>query len=124
MEKTAKRILVLDDDAAILDMLAMILSDAGYQVLALPEGGQLFEIVKSFAPDLVLMDVQLAWLDGRQLCRALKEQAQTAGLPVILISAASGMQSCLLEKGAPDDFIAKPFDLDHLLAKVDFLLAA
>ncbi|RYY26246.1 MAG: response regulator transcription factor [Chitinophagaceae bacterium] len=75
-------------------------------------------------PHLVLMDVQLAQLDGRQLCRALKEQAQTAALPVILISAASGMQSCLLEKGAPDDFIAKPFDLDHLLTKVDFLLVA
>lgn len=124
IERKEKKILVFEDDADISEMLVTLLLIYGYEVKALPDGKNLFENVVLFAPDLVLMDIMLAELDGGVLCRALKEDVTTALLPVILLSAGYNLQSCLLQKGAPNDFIAKPFDIDHLLGRISFHLAA
>jgi DNA-binding response OmpR family regulator len=119
-----KRILIFDDDRDILDILSYILADSGYSVYGLDHGHNFFQEVKDFHPDLILMDVMLGDMDGRVICRHLKQANTTQHVPVILISASHDLSQSLKQEGAPNDFIAKPFDLDFLLRKVELQLAA
>lgn len=112
-----RRILAVDDDKDILDVIQYILEDSGYEVDALSDGNLLFEKIKAQTPDLILLDVMLGNLDGRELCRAVKTSAETRDIPVVMISASHAAGS-LDQKGAPDAFIAKPFDIDDLLGVV------
>ena len=120
----SKRILIFDDDQDILDILSLILADSGYSVYALDRGDNFFQEVNDFHPDLILMDVMLGNMDGRVICRHLKQTNTTQHVPVILISASHDLSQSLKQEGAPNDFIAKPFDLDFLLHKVESQLAA
>ncbi|HTK18187.1 MAG TPA: response regulator [Mucilaginibacter sp.] len=119
-----KKILILDDDADILDMLSYFLSDNGYEVSTMLRGDKVLETIRSFHPDLILMDVMLANMDGRLICRNLKAESETRALPVILISGTHNLSESLNQQGAPDDFLAKPFDIEYLLHKIEFQLAA
>ncbi|RZM08575.1 MAG: response regulator, partial [Pedobacter sp.] len=80
-----QRILVLDDDADILDIISYILVEKGYVVATLGSGREIFQTIREFHPDLVLMDVMLGDMDGRVICSALKDKNETSVLPVILI---------------------------------------
>jgi len=120
----SKKILVLDDDNDILEILSLILSDSGYLVTTLNCGETVFEDIKRFQPDLILVDVMLAGMDGRSICRSIKENHLTCFLPVILISGTHNLAESLYLPGAPNDFVAKPFDLDYLLNKIEKQLAA
>lgn len=113
------KILVLDDDQDILDIISYILTDKGYDVLSLSSGEQVFESISQFHPDLVLMDVMLGAMDGRVICSRIKQEADTGTLPIILISASHNLAQILHREGAPNDFIPKPFDIDRLLQKVE-----
>ena len=109
-----RRILAVDDDKDILDVLQYILEDSGYEVETLSDGHFLFDKINAHMPDLILLDIMLGNLDGRDLCRAVKATDATHDIPVVLISA-SHVASAAGLKGAPDAFIAKPFDIDDLL---------
>lgn len=113
-----KRISIFDDDADILTVLSMILEEDGYEVTALSTGENVFEEIKKFHPDLILMDVMLGNMDGRSICKQLKSNAATKALPVILISGTHDLADSLNQLGAPNDFIPKPFDMEYLLHKV------
>lgn len=119
-----QKILVLDDDADILEVISYILEDKGYEVVTLSGGEEIFQTIRQFHPDLVLMDVMLGSMDGRMICHELKDHSDTQALPVILISASHDLARSLSQEGAPNDFIAKPFDVDHLITKVEQQLAA
>ncbi len=119
-----QKILVLDDDEDILDVISYILIDKGYEVETLSGGEEIFQAIGHFHPDLVLMDVMLGSMDGRMICKELKHQTETSSLPVILISASHDLAQSLRQDGAPNDFIAKPFDIDYLIQKVERQLAA
>ncbi len=112
------KILVLDDDPDILEIISYILVGQGYQVATLADGEDIFATIQCFHPDLVLMDVMLGKMDGRLICRAIKSKIETEKLPVILISASHDLAQSLHQAGAPNDFIAKPFNIDHLIRKV------
>ncbi|RWY50104.1 response regulator [Mucilaginibacter gilvus] len=114
----SKKILIVDDDPDILEILSLILSDTGYETMALAHGQTIFDDIRDFEPNLVLMDVMLAGMDGRAICKNIKENQFTSALPVILISGTHDLSDSLRLQGAPDDFIAKPFELDYLLSKV------
>ena len=113
-----EKILILDDDHDILEILSLILSDSGYQIKTLSCGETVFENIAAFQPNLVLMDVMLADMDGRLICKSIKENHLTSFLPVILISGTHNLADALNQPGAPNDFIAKPFDIDHLLHRI------
>lgn len=119
-----KKILILDDDPDILDILSFLLTEVGYEVQALSCGDMIFDDIKAFKPDLILMDVMLAGLDGRTICKSIKDNQLTQFLPVILISGTHDLAESLHFPGAPNDFIAKPFDIDHLLEIIEKQLAA
>ncbi|MCO5951199.1 response regulator [Mucilaginibacter flavidus] len=120
----SKKILVLDDDDDILEIISILLVDNGYEIRTLSSGDTVFENIKDFQPDLILMDVMLAGMDGRAICKDIKENHLTYFLPVILISGTHDLAGALHLQGAPNDFVAKPFDIDHLLQVVDKQLAA
>ena len=124
VEIMSKKILAVDDDNDILDVIRIILEEEGYEVFTLANGKHVFDMVKENGPDLILLDVMLGGLDGRDICRALKEDQNYKNIPVVMISASHNLNNLLLMPGAPDNFLAKPFDIDHLLAMVKAQLAA
>ncbi|BAU53523.1 response regulator [Mucilaginibacter gotjawali] len=113
-----QKILILDDDTSLLETLAILLEDNGYEVKALSSGEKVIESINEFNPGLVLMDVMLAGLDGLTICRTIKNHDGMRDLPVILISGHYDLERALSHQGAPNDFLAKPFDLDVLLTKI------
>jgi DNA-binding response OmpR family regulator len=114
-----RRILAVDDDSDILEVLRYILEDSGYEVETLSNGYNLFSTIRAHQPDLILLDVMLGGLDGRELCKHLKAVKETHDIPVILISASHYVSlGSLNQDGGPDDFIAKPFDIDVLLRSI------
>ncbi|MGZ3776058.1 MAG: response regulator [Mucilaginibacter sp.] len=113
-----QRILILDDDTDLLELMSMLLCDNGYETLTMSSGERIFEAIQMFHPDLVLMDVMLAGLDGRIICSRIKREASLLGLPVILISGTHNLSDSLLQKGAPNDYLSKPFDMTFLLDKI------
>jgi len=119
-----KRILAVDDNKDILNVLRYILEDSGYEVDTLSDGHFLFEQIKEHTPDLILLDIMLGDMDGRVLCKDVKTTEATHSIPVILISANHKIADVLKQYGAPDDFVEKPFDMYTLLNTIERQLAA
>jgi DNA-binding response OmpR family regulator len=118
------RILAVDDDKDILEVLQYILEDSGYEVDTLSDGHFLFDKIKEHTPDLILLDIMLGNMDGRELCKDVKANNETHDIPVILISASHAITGPFHKNGAPDDFIAKPFDIKTLIDSIERQLAA
>jgi len=94
-----RRILAVDDDKDILDVLQFILEDSGYEVDTLSDGHYLFEKIKAQEPDLILLDIMLGNLDGRDLCKEVKTKEETHDIPVILISASHNVAGAMNQNG-------------------------
>jgi CheY-like chemotaxis protein len=105
-----RRILAVDDDKDILEVLQYILEDSGYEVETLSDGHDLFDAIRAHVPDLILLDIMLGNLDGRELCKKVKLRNETHNIPVILVSASHNVSDSLKQTGAPNAFIAKPFE--------------
>jgi DNA-binding response OmpR family regulator len=120
----SKKILVLDDDKNILEIISFVLEDSGFIVKTLANGETILDEIRKFHPDLILMDIMLADMDGRVICQKLKRNSETETLPVILISATHNVSDILKQSGAPNDFIEKPFDIEHLISRVKNQFAA
>src|ERR1700761_6604040 len=101
-----RRILAVDDDNDILEVLQFILEDSGYEVETLSDGRFLFDKIKDHTPDLILLDIMLGNMDGRELCKDVKAKEETHDIPVILVSASHSINESFQQKGAPDDFVA------------------
>src|SRR5947207_8476169 len=117
MQRTPKRLLVVDDEPDILEFLQVILEDEGYTVVTSDKGEYLEQLHNGGLPDLILLDVLLSGKDGREIVKYLKQQAETRHIPVIMFSAHPSAEQTALEAGA-EDSIAKPFEIDDLLARV------
>ncbi len=115
-QNRSKRILIADDDPAILDVMRQILEDEGYEVKTTADGETVKKMQTEY-PDLLLLDIWMSGTDGRNICKFLKSNKATKHIPVIMISANKDTMSIAKEAKA-DDFLAKPFDLDELLNKV------
>jgi CheY-like chemotaxis protein len=111
-----KKIMIADDDAAILDSLSLMLEFEGYQVSATLNGETVLSMAEK--PDLLLLDIWMSGVDGRDICKKLKQHEATRNLPVVLISASNDIQGSAIEAGA-DDFLAKPFEMNDLLEKIE-----
>lgn len=119
----SKKILILDDDSDILEILSLVLSEIGYEIKVAEHGNDVFDDIASFQPDLILMDIMLGDMDGRVICKRIKTNPLTSHLPVILISGTHNLVGSLHLAGAPNDFLAKPFDTEHLISKIEHQIA-
>lgn len=118
---TKKTILVVDDDTAILDALTIVLTDSGFKVKTMASGHELLELTSPL-PDLIVLDIWLADMDGREVCKKLKSDPKTAHIPVIVFSANKNIEQLSLEAGA-DGYLAKPFSIADLLSKVTAVIS-
>ncbi len=114
------KILVVDDEANICDMLRIYLENEGYEVKTASDGAEGINFFKMYEPDLVLLDIMLPKKDGWQVCREIREMSSK---PVIMITAKGDVFDKVLglELGA-DDFVVKPFDLKELSARIKAVL--
>lgn len=119
-----RRILAVDDNEDILEILKLILEGYDYEVATLANGHLLADQIKDYRPDLILLDIMLGDMDGRELCKMLKSNVETQDIPIIMISASHGLSERFKPCDAPDDFLAKPFDISELLDKVQTQLSA
>ncbi len=113
-----KKILMVDNDTDLQDLLALILADAGYETLGLHTADVLLKTIRQFKPDLVLLDVMSGSEDGRVTCRKIKTTAGMRSLPVILVSGIHDLSEAMYHPGGPNDVLSKPFDILHLLEKI------
>jgi CheY-like chemotaxis protein len=109
------QILIVDDDDAIRDMVAMVLEDEGYQVATAPNGAQALGLIQQGAPSLVLLDLNMPVMTGWELHARLRTEAP--GIPVVFMTAGQEA-SAEARRHAAAGFLAKPFDLDDLLKVV------
>ncbi len=114
------RILIVDDERAILDLLEMILKKEKFQVAAASDGKSAMALFDSFNPDLVLLDLMLPDTNGHDLCR---EMTKKRSVPIIMLTAKNDIIDKVLglELGA-DDYITKPFDTRELVARIKAVL--
>jgi two-component system alkaline phosphatase synthesis response regulator PhoP len=114
------RILVVDDEPAVLDLLVYNLRKAPYEVLTAADGRQALDLAHKAEPDLILLDLMLPEVDGLEVCRQLRRASR---VPIIMITARGEEIDRVvgLELGA-DDYVAKPFSMRELLARVKAVL--
>ena len=119
MQQQTKTILVVDDDPDILDAMQFMLEDAGYKVTTTEKGeyAENLHDTNGGLPDVIILDVLLSGKDGRLICQKLKSQEETQHIPIIMMSAHNNARQSVATVGA-DDFLAKPFEADELLAKI------
>jgi len=117
-----KRILVIDDDRSILDVVEEVLGYSGFEVESRLNCEGVFEQIKEFKPDLVLIDYLLSGINGGEFCHQIKTNPLTSHIPVIMMSGypkvffSLGNYNC-------DFFITKPFNLEDLLEKINICLS-
>ena len=116
----SKRILCIDDDSNILDLLNMYLTKEQFEVDVASDGVQGLEVFHARKPDLILLDIMMPNMDGWQVC---KEVRKTSSVPIIMVTAKGETIDKVLglELGA-DDFIVKPFDMKEMVARIKAVL--
>jgi DNA-binding response OmpR family regulator len=117
------QVLVVEDSRDISDLIRHYLERAGHQVHALASGSDVMRQVRTARPDLVVLDLMLPGMDGLLVCQALRQNAATAGIPIVMLTARGEEADRIkgLELGA-DDYITKPFSPKELVARVAALL--
>ena len=113
-----KRILIVDDNVDILELVEIILDKHGYEILKSPKGEDTIKNVETFSPQVILLDVYLGSVNGTDICTELKANPLTQHIPIIMFSAHSN-KKLIFEKCKADDFIAKPFAIYNLVDKIE-----
>jgi DNA-binding response OmpR family regulator len=118
-----QRILVVDDEPDVLELVEYNLSGAGFSVITASDGAEALAKIRTHQPDLVILDVMMPEMDGTELCKLLRRDPATADIPIILLTARAGEIDRVLgfELGA-DDYVTKPFSPRELVLRVKSLL--
>ena len=116
-------ILVAEDDRDIADLVAHYLQKSGWNAHIAPSGDEALGYARTHPVDLVILDVMLPGLSGLEVCRALRENAATAAVPIIMLTARAEEADRVigLELGA-DDYVSKPFSPNELIARIRALM--
>ena len=117
------KVLVVEDEEDILEVIRYNLEQEGYEVICCVDGLQGLEQARELKPDLVLLDIMLPGMDGVEICRNLKEGDETRLIPIIMVTAKGEEIDIVLGLGVgADDYIPKPFKVRELVARVKALL--
>lgn len=117
------RILMVDDEKDIVDLVAYNLEKEGYETLKALDGEKALQLVRTKTPDLVVLDLMLPGIQGLEVCKRIRKDPETASIPIIMLTAKGAEVDKIvgLEVGA-DDYITKPFSVKELLARIKAVL--
>jgi len=123
MSPMSARVLVVEDDPDIAELVVRYLDKAGYSTTRVSSGRDALDSVRTKPPDLMVLDLMLPHIDGLEVCRLLRANDKTAVIPIIMLTARADESERIvgLEIGA-DDYLAKPFSPNELVARVKALL--
>jgi DNA-binding response OmpR family regulator len=119
---TKKTVFICEDDDGILDVMTIVLEEAGFRVVQMHDGHQVLAEIQRLQPAIVLLDLWMPTISGAELTRHLKKNAATAAIPVLLVSANRDTERIARDSGA-EGFLAKPFDIDELVHTVRRLIS-
>lgn len=118
-----RSILVVDDDEIMRSALKRILENEGYKVVMAVDGLELSKILETTRLDMILLDVNLPWVDGYELCRLIKDHHSLKEVPLILVSARKSKDD--IQQGFDagcNDYVTKPFDIDYMTGVINKIL--
>jgi DNA-binding response OmpR family regulator len=121
---SSPRILVADDEPALLRLLEFVLGRRGFIIQGVTNGNAAVEVLKAESPDLVILDVMMPGLDGYEVLTFIRETPRLEGLPVVMLTARAQLDD--IQRGltlGADAYLAKPFDPEELLSVVESLLS-
>lgn len=118
-----EKILVVDDEASIVEFICRALKMQGYKVVSASDGDNALNMIEEELPDLVILDLMLPGMDGWEVCRRAKSNDAAKNIPILILTARTSAEDVVqgLDLGA-DDYMRKPFPLEELLARVRVLL--
>lgn len=108
------KILVIDDDKYILEVVETILTNEGYNIETISDWPEVFGKIKLYKPDLIILDIFISGSDGRVICKELKKSKTTVNIPVILFSASNRLEAYTKDSNA-QGYLKKPFEVTDLL---------
>ena len=117
------KVLIVDDDKGILEVVELLLTLNDYTVKTLFSAEEILSEIENFKPDIIFLDVNLSGKDGREICKLLRAEKNTKDIPVILFSSIPMLQHSQLTCGATD-FLSKPFEVAELIKKIEKHLKA
>ena len=119
----AIRILIVDDDPDIRDVLKLTLSEENYEIIEACDGEEALKIIRATQPDLILLDYKIPKVDGREVCRQIKKDLLLRHLPIIMVTGKGDISDKVdgIDAGA-DDYVVKPFEPKELLARIRMIL--
>jgi two-component system, OmpR family, response regulator len=120
VEASAARILVVDDEPNIAELLSAALTFEGYHVGVAATGAEALEQVRAFRPHLVMLDVMLPDFDGNEVCRRLRNQGEQ--MPIVFLTARDTTQDKVEGLSMGDDYVTKPFSVEELMARIGAIL--
>ena len=123
LSPSCKNVLVIEDNHAILDVITLVLQSESYKVTGLHKSADMMVHIENFKPDLIILDIMLPDADGRDLLKMLRSDLTTETIPVLMISARYTAQNIQHGEFKPNGFLAKPFDIDDLLDRIEGILA-
>ncbi len=119
MSSGRRKVLIVDDDESTVEVLKRFLLTKGFETVEAKDGQSAIDLAKRIRPDLILLDIMMPDLSGDVVCKALKDDQETAAVPVIMTTAKREREDLIngLDVGA-DDYVRKPFDVYELLARI------
>jgi len=118
------RILIVEDEESLLKLESILLSSKGYSVTGVMDGKSALDEISARKPDLVVLDIMLPELDGFEVCKRIKENPETAGIPVVMLTAKKNSQDYArgMQVGA-DAYVTKPFKSAQVIELIEGLLS-
>lgn len=117
------KILVVDDDKDLMEVIKSLLTKRGFEVKTNANWEDGFNVLQTFKPQVILLDVFLSGIDGLDICRQLKSRVQTRDIPIIIFSGYPRVAEAVIYEYGADDFIAKPFEVNELIVKLHSVLS-
>jgi DNA-binding response OmpR family regulator len=117
------RILIVDDDKALLEVVQSLLIKKGFEVEAHSNWDDADRSIDGFQPQLILLDVFLSGVDGLEICRKLKASPRTSSIPVIIFSGYPRVAETVIYEYGADEFITKPFEVEDLIDKIHYVIS-
>jgi two-component system phosphate regulon response regulator PhoB len=117
--RTALRVVLIDDDADLRKLVKLTLEyTAGWQVATAAAGEEGIELVRAIRPDVVVVDFMMPGMDGYEVCRRLKRDPETAGIPLVFLTARKELDEAKIREVGALGVVVKPFDPDELAVRV------